>query len=264
MSSAPDRSTPGQWKRRAWHAAAWLAQRAKDSPKKTLRMLTAFWKRWLSATNLFENIAFLSLIAIAAGAIGLAVALCLRHLSKESQMVVGNFTVVETPSNTSGDALGSSAANLLSDSLRDVIEEGATFRGNAYASRSQLFRPQLMSKIPVGRVFDFTWKGVSVSQVKDLWDRARYDEQRITGEVLPYAAAGAKSDAARQWIIHARMDDGGEKTWTSLPFAMNDESMRIAEQDLAEQIMSAKNPELAGRYFLARQQYAKASLVFTQ
>jgi tetratricopeptide (TPR) repeat protein len=234
------------WRWQAWHRLfAW-----------TTRVIT----RLLSAGKLFENIAMLSFLLIVTASVACVVGLLMRHIDPAPQITIGSFTSLSGDLKT-GEATSTTVTNLLSDSLDDVIEEGATFRGNAYASTHQFTAPAELPKLPVSRAFDFSWKGVSFGQIVAVWDSIRHQQLRISGEILP---SEAKASGLPQWVIHTRLTGDATKTWTSLPFVMTQESLRTAVQDLAQQMLTSENPELSGRYSLSRKDYRKAVFVFSQ
>jgi tetratricopeptide (TPR) repeat protein len=222
-------------------------------------------ERLLSTTKLFENIVLLTIAAALIALFAAIVALAERHFAPEPQVLIGKFSVLN-PTGKPGDntALGDIVANQLSDALDQTIVSGAAYKGNPYASSKWHFKPLEVPVIPVSRDFDLSWKGVSLSQITAAWDFVRHQQQRISGDILAASDAAGSTDQTPMWVIHARMGGSFTAEWTSKPFALNQASLKIALQDLAQQIITSTNPELAGRFFLSRQNPWGAAAAFLQ
>src|SRR5579871_313292 len=228
-----------------------------------LAWLSLAIKRLLSAGKLFENIAFATFVVVIVILVASCVALLKRQFSPAPQILIGSFVVVSPDQKTQGDiALGTTVANMVSDSLDEIIGAGVTYKGNSYSSQQQLFRPIEMPQIPVSRPFDFQLKGISLSQVITVWDLIRHRQLHISGELLP--AKGANTSSPTKWVLQTRLTAEHTITWTSEPFAMEEGALRAVVYDMALRIMTSINPEIAGRYYLDQRDYRNASLTFSQ
>jgi tetratricopeptide (TPR) repeat protein len=82
---------------------------------------------------------------------------------------------------------GKALADLLVDDLHQILEEANQFSGNSYSSK-KANRPRLdLPKIPVDTTYGIELKGISLDQLFATWKHLRYQEFRVSGDMIKVA-----------------------------------------------------------------------------
>jgi tetratricopeptide (TPR) repeat protein len=214
-------------------------------------------KSLLSATLLVA----LAIAAVAAGA--LTAALTLRRFDYKQQVIINDFLVPtdsassDSKSGASGD-FGKEVADIFASDLNDIIQQGSVF-GKSYGEKRRISQPFTdIPKIPVSKSYGIEIQGISIDQLLKAWNTLRYDQQLVSGDIIPAATSHGR------YVLQISLrSDRAAQHWTSRPFLASHKELFAAMQATAEDFVTNTNPEIAGRYFLATKQYSRAIQVFT-
>lgn len=215
--------TMGSHSQQAWrHASAALKSFTNDSLGKTLTLLT---------------------LIVLGAVITVVAALTLRFVSPESQITVSAIQILGSGQQDNGQS-GKALADLVVDSIHQILENADTFSGNAYSS-SQSFKPvPNMPQIPVDTSYGIEIKGISLDQLLATWSHLRCREFQISGDVM-YSASG--SQVMRLRYVTESHANAFEET---LP-QMDPAGIKQAITNLSLDIIKDINPEAAARYLMA-------------
>jgi tetratricopeptide (TPR) repeat protein len=213
-----------------------------------------------SPLSLISTTILLVLAVIVAAACALITALILRRYDYKQQIMINDFLTpaATAPAETWGD-FGKEVSDLFASDLNDIIQQGSGFSGTPGGNRkSKISQPfDGIPKIPVSKSYGIEIQGVSIDQILKAWNALRYDQQLISGDIIPM------SNSANQYVVQISLrSDRSAEHWTSIPFAASQKELAAAVQGLAESFVATTNPEIAGRYFLANKQYSRAVPIF--
>jgi tetratricopeptide (TPR) repeat protein len=182
----------------------------------------------------------------------------LGKLSPEYMVTVQPFEI--SPAIDKGISLsGKSASDIVVDVLNDAASNAAQFHGTDYYNIDVCAGAQPVSlhqaiKVPIQTSYGIELKGISVDSILHLYEKARYDQWIIGGDVVP----SPKGLVGRIRLNHADT----AKSWETLPSAHASPSELIRE---ATYLMLAKEvPELLGQSYLQQAKYDVAEEVFRQ
>jgi tetratricopeptide (TPR) repeat protein len=211
----------------------------------------------------FTSILILTVIAIALAAI---VAARLEHRwNYKQQIIIGDFLVTAQASSgdrKSGDmsVFGREISDLFASDVNDVIEKGSSFAGTSRSASSKYTQPfDGVPKVPVSKSYGIEIQGISVDQIIKAWNTLRYDQQQISGDVIP------DSRSPNRYVLQISIrSENSDQQLTSPAFLPSSQELSQAVLTLAENFVSHNNPEIGGRYFLGSKRYAQAQDVFTE
>jgi tetratricopeptide (TPR) repeat protein len=156
---------------------------------------------------------------------------------------------------------GKQAFDTLSNEINEIIQTGSSFIGNQNASsKSQGTQPfDPIPQIPISRSYGIEIKGVSVDQLMNIWNNIRYNQETVSGDIFPV------KDSADQVAVYMSWSSSGETYhWTSPGFAPTDSALELSLWNTAEHFIKETNPEIAGRYYLSKQDYRDAITAFKE
>ncbi len=218
------------------------------------------------APKSFLSTTLLVALAIGGAAAGaLIAALVLRRLDYKQQIIINDFLVPtdsassDSKSGTAGD-FGKEVADIFASDLNDIIQQGSGFSGKSYGSgKRRISEPFTdIPKIPVSKSYGIEIQGISIDQLLKAWNALRYDQQLVSGDIIP-----AANSHGRYVLQISLRSERAAQHWTSRPFLASERELFAAMQATAEDFVTNTNPEIAGRYFLATKQYSRAIQVFT-
>ena len=227
----------------------------------------SLWKRLFpaeSAHSLLSATSFLILILILFAAVALVAASLEHRWNYKQQIIISDFLVTAQGSPTDKksseiSAFGREASDLFASDLNNVIQEGSGF-STSTAGRAKYVQPfDGVPKVPVSKSYGIEIQGISIDQLIKAWDGIRYDQQLISGDVLP--DSGPPDRYVLKISIRSERQD---QQLTSSPFLLSNQELDSAIEALAEKYVAINNPEIAGRYYLAGYRYAEAINIFTE
>ena len=218
-----------------------------------------------SAKSLLSATLVLALAVAVVVASAIISALALRRFDYKQQITINDFLVSadsassDSKSGTSGD-FGKEVADIFAGDLNDIIQTGSGFSGNSYGSgKRRISQPFTnIPKIPVSKSYGIEIQGISIDQLLKAWSTLRYDQQTISGDIVPVA-----NSPGRYVLQLSLRSDSAVQPFRSGPFLASDKELFAAMRATAEDFVANTNPEIAGRYFIATKQYSRAIQVFT-
>jgi hypothetical protein len=138
------------------------------------------------------------------------------------------------------DLTGKNAEDIFVDRVNELASDAVAFHGNINSSNYAFGNVPELPKIPVQTVYGITIHGISMDDVRHLYERVRYDQWNITGDI--YEESGschvrvrlANSEGSSEWEVSAPEQQ-------ALPGIVRSSAQRL---------IAAANPELAGRALL--------------
>jgi tetratricopeptide (TPR) repeat protein len=194
--------------------------------------------------SLRKSLAIVALVAAAALSAGI-LGIILRLSSPQSQLTVSAFHIYEVDTKSQSED-GKVLADLLVDDLHRVLERANDFSGNPYSSKNTFFsRLPDIPQIPVDTSYGIEIKGVSLDNLIATWNRLRYKEYVVAGDLMPVSA-----DAS---LITVRYETHGsarsyERRISKAALSTAESALEEISVDLVQDI----NPEAAARYMITR------------
>jgi Flp pilus assembly protein TadD len=182
----------------------------------------------------------------------------LGKISPEYMVTVQPFEVSPEIGNRTSLS-GKSASDIVVDILNDAASHAAQFHGTDYYSYGGEVKPQPVClhhaiKVPIQTSYGIELKGISVDSVMHLYDKARYEQWIIGGDVV-------SSPGGLVGRIRLNNADAA-KSWETPPSAHANASELVRD---ATYLMLAKEaPELLGQNYLQQAKYKAAEEVFRQ
>jgi len=212
----------------------------------------------------FPPARLLVVLAIAAVIVGALVAALMRRLDYKEQIIINDFLVPtdsassDSKSGPSGD-FGKEVADIFASDLNDIIQQGSVFGKSYGGGKRRISQPfSDIPKIPVSKSYGIEIQGISIDQLLKAWNALRYDQQLVSGDIIPAA------NSHDRYVLQISLrSERAAQHWTSRPFLASQRELFAAMQATAEDFVTNTNPEIAGRYFLATKQYSRAIQVFT-
>jgi tetratricopeptide (TPR) repeat protein len=188
----------------------------------------------------------LGLMLVAISLVAVLMAIVLRLAVPRSQVTVSAFQVLDLGKD-SGTASGKALADLLVDDLQRMMEQTNGTGGNSYSSR-KFWRPMSsLPKIPVATSYGIEIKGVSLDQIIATWDRLRYKEYLVGGDLIP--GTNGKS------VLVVRYSTGGAaKSYERQLKDLEPSTVNKAVSDLSLDLLKGINPAGAARYLTGLEQ----------
>jgi hypothetical protein len=182
----------------------------------------------------------------------------LAKLSPEYIVTVQPFEI--SPESGKGISLsGKSASDIVVDILNDAASHAAQFHGTDYYSIDVGAGAQPVSlhhaiKVPIQTSYGIELKGISVDSILHLYEKARYDQWIIGGDVV---------SSPEGLVGRIRLNNADTaKSWETPPSAHANPSELVRE---ATYLMLANEvPELLGQSYLQQAKYGAAEKVFRQ
>jgi tetratricopeptide (TPR) repeat protein len=201
---------------------------------------TSVWSRILA---FFKDAAVVSVVVATALVAGVGAALGVGFWKKwknpEPMIVVQPFE--ESPDAAKACGMtGKNAEDIFVDRVNELTAEAAAFHGNMYAGKNSLGRLPEQPKIPVETAYGISVHGVSVDDLIRLFNRVRYDQWNITGDVF------VEGKRCRVRVRLTRTT--GSSGWDSTP--VKGQSFTDTVRLTAVKLIGAAHPELAGRALL--------------
>ena len=202
----------------------------------------------------FAPLLLFGLIAI--GLIGLALAAVVqRVVAPTAQVIVSPFQVsadLAKQLTITGDAI----SEMVSDDATTITVEGAQFHGlNPGSSGKHFGRLPLSVEIPVKTSIPFAIKGISVDDLVQVYDRLRYDQITVSGDL--YSDRGAVQLRMR---AEGGKLDGVPIVTTVDPTQPVTDALKLA----TIRLMTRVNPALVGRMYLFEHDTPEAVTVFRE
>ncbi|HEV3039427.1 MAG TPA: tetratricopeptide repeat protein [Candidatus Angelobacter sp.] len=178
---------------------------------------------------------FAALLVLAV--MGALTAVMLRFLYPKSLIEVSAFEIFSSDSSKAKG--GKAISDLAADKFRQIIGEANRFSGTAFTSKRVYGSVPDPPHIPVDTTYGIEVKGISVDQLLATWKHLRYQEYRVSGDLiskeggdtirLRYVTYG-RANSFESDISKAGIDDGLKQI-----------ALRTVEEI---------NPEVAARYLL--------------
>jgi tetratricopeptide (TPR) repeat protein len=154
---------------------------------------------------------------------------------------------------------GKSASDIVVDILNDAASHAAQFHGTDYYSYGGEVKPQPVClhhaiKVPIQTSYGIELKGISVDSVMHLYDKARYEQWIIGGDVV-------SSPGGLVGRIRLNNADAA-KSWETPPSAHANASELV--RDATYLMLAREAPELLGQNYLQQANYKAAEEVFRQ
>jgi tetratricopeptide (TPR) repeat protein len=197
----------------------------------------------LAADQLKSGTALALIATVVVVGLWLFVSFMLGIFSPRPMVVVQPFEISEEVAKQL-HLSGKNAADIFVDRLNSLANDGRAFRGNVYSSGKHFGRVSEMIKIPVESSFGIEFKGVPVDAVVALFNRVRYQQVPVRGDVTLTASGVA---------IRVRWSYQGDAEWLSSAAPLSGD-LETSIDSLAEQFLEHLNPELAGRAYLQESQ----------
>ncbi len=215
-------------------------------------------------SSLLDKGVLLAIVVAAGALLALVAGLLLRRFDSKQQLIVNDFLVTAPGGATVSGDLGKEVADLFANDLNDIIQGGSSYSGIGYSTSGKYRQTPPFDgvpRVPVSKSYGLQIEGVSVDEILKIWNDVRYDQQVISGDILP-----TKSKTPEYVLqISLRTDEAGYH-WTSQPFAASHDEMASEVRRVAEAFVKDTNPEIAGCYFLSLTppDYADAVETFTE
>jgi tetratricopeptide (TPR) repeat protein len=198
---------------------------------------------WLRIWDFFKDAAKVSFVvatvAVVVVLIALGVGFWKKWKNPEPMIVVQPFEESTDAAKACG-MTGKNAEDIFVDRLNELTAEAAAYHGNLYASKNSLGRLPEQPRIPVETAYGISVHGVSVDDVIRLFNRVRYDQWNITGDLF----VEGKRCRVRVRLTRAT----GSSGWDSTP--AKGQSVTDTVRLTTLKLIGAAHPELAGRALL--------------
>jgi tetratricopeptide (TPR) repeat protein len=198
---------------------------------------------WAKLSGLFKDAALLSVIVVAGLVVAVAISVGVGFWKKwrdpKPMIVVLPFEESTDAAKTCG-MTGKNAEDIFVDRLNELTAKAAEYHGNVYASKNSLGKLPEQPKIPVETAYGISVHGVSVDDIIRLYNRVRYDQWNVSGDVM------AERKRCRVRARLTRADNSSE--WESIPG--KGQSLTDTIRQTAVKLIAAAHPELAGRALL--------------
>jgi len=198
---------------------------------------------WAKLVGFFKEAAWLPLVVatVLVLVVGIAVGYGFWKKCKDPRpmIVVLPFEESTDAAKTCG-MTGKNAEDIFVDRLNELTAKAAEYHGNVYASRNSLGKLPEEPKIPVETAYGISVHGVSVDDIVRLYNRVRYDQWNISGDVI------AEGKRCRVRVRLTRAENSSE--WDSTP--AKGQSLTDTIRQTAVKLIAAAHPELAGRALL--------------
>lgn len=198
-----------------------------------------------------------ALIAILGLGTWLAFGFLLGKVSRQYMVTVQPFEISPAIANHVSIS-GKNAADIVVDTLNDASTHASQFHGTEYykydSTGAQPVVLHQAIKIPVQTSYDIQVSGISLDSLIRLYNRTRYQEWIISGDVL---------SSPRGLIGRIRLNQGDTaKFWESAP--STDASPSELIRQATNMMLTSVNPELLGQAYLQQGKYEQAAKVFRQ
>ncbi len=179
---------------------------------------------------------------------------------KMSQQYMVTVQPFEIPPAIAGHASlsGKNAADIVVDTLNDASAHASQFHGTEYYrydnDGTQPIAVHQAIQIPVQTSYGIELNGISVDNLMSIYNRARYQQWTIGGDVL---------SSPQGLIGRIRLNQGDTaKSWETAPSAHASPSELI--RDATYIMLTSVSPELLGQSYLQQGEYEDAAKVFRQ
>lgn len=190
--------------------------------------------------SFITNAAALSAMVVAVAVlILLSVAYVRKRQDPRPMIVVQPFEEATETTKKCG-MTGKNAEDILVDRLNDLATAASHFHGNVNTSKNALGTLAEQPKIPVETAYGITLHGISLDDVVKLYDRVRYEQWNITGDVL------AENDTCD---VRVRLTTTTSSSGWNIPVPKGG-SLSTTVQLATVKLITSANPELAGRALL--------------
>jgi len=200
--------------------------------------------------HVLTNGLILTLSIVAAIGLGMLTAWSVGRINPKTQIILAGFTGPFNQKSADSTVLARQASDLFSDDLNEIIEVGRSYAGTSqrFGSKSPQGQPlDQVPQIPISRTYGIELNGISIDQVINIWNRTRYTQETVSGDIIPASAGEGHYVLYVSWRT-----ENATYHWTTSPFSGNEKELQAAAQDAAIQFASETNPEIAGRYFLSQ------------
>jgi tetratricopeptide (TPR) repeat protein len=196
---------------------------------------------FLTTDPVFKTLALVSLLIFAV--IGSVIfAVILRFASPGKLINVSAFQLLG-PDKEMSSTSGKAVADLLVDDLHNILEQADQFSGNAFSSKMSYKPLPDLPRIPVNTSYGIEIKGISLDQMIATWDRLRYQEYIVSGDL--YLNPDGTS------VVTIRYETSGAAKSFKKPLTkVTPESIQDAISDLSLQLVGDINPEAKARYLI--------------
>jgi tetratricopeptide (TPR) repeat protein len=192
-----------------------------------------------SLTMTVALVSTIALLVVCAVIIGLV----LRRREPKTLITVSEFQIFPGD-RKSNEQSGKALADLFIDELHRVLEKADRFHGNRFSSSKAFGGVPDMPYIPVDTSYGIEIKGVSLDQLVATWRRIRYQEYRISGDLI--------TSTKGQYAILMRYDTEGRANSFDAPLPRIDpETLNSVVKALTLKLVKDINPEAAARYLSA-------------
>ncbi|HET6206385.1 MAG TPA: tetratricopeptide repeat protein [Terracidiphilus sp.] len=199
--------------------------------------------RWLEAGSAFSKTLTLvvSLVVIALAIA--SVAFGLRWAAPRSQLTVSAFQIFDVSGKTASPD-GKVLADMFVDELHRVLEKADSFSGTYGSSRKNYGPVPDLPQIPVATSFGIEVKGVSLDTIISTYNRIRYREFVISGDLI-HDVNGKSTIKVRYEVF------GDAKNYERSFVAEGLADLENALSELALDLVKDISPQTAARYLLA-------------
>jgi tetratricopeptide (TPR) repeat protein len=181
----------------------------------------------------------------------------LNKIHPEYMVTIQPFEISSEVDNHSSLS-GKSASDIAVDILNDAASHAAQFHGTDYykyvGAGAQPVSLHQAIKVPIQTSYGIELKGISVDSILHLYDRARYDQWIIGGDVI---------SSPKGLVGRIRLNNADTaKSWETPPSAHADpaEVVRAA----VYLMLKSAHPELLGQSYLQQAKYDAAEEVFRE
>lgn len=168
----------------------------------------------------------------------------LKALSPQSLL---NISAFEIPRGDHLGFTGATLSNMLADDLEEMTQGAQTYgRSSPYRSQTHRTPMKELPKIPVQTTFSSSVEGVSLEDLKAIWHYLRFNEKRVSGDLIV--------DAQNSVRVRIRMiDDNQAFSWEEPASSINSADIHDAIGKIASKIIMAIEPRVLGMYYLNRE-----------
>jgi hypothetical protein len=179
-----------------------------------------------------------------------------RVVSPEYIVTVQQFEISPAVSSTLS-ITGKGASDLVIDFLNRTGTDGSSFEGSDYylydRHGTQPVALKGTIRIPVENSYGIEVNGISLDNLRKLYDRIRYQQWIISGDIV------SSPDGV---IAKIRLDrDGSAKSWQTDPVPHPIASKLV--ENATALMLAEENPELLGRAYLKQRQYTEKQRQYT-
>jgi tetratricopeptide (TPR) repeat protein len=242
--------------RRRRHAHA-SGSHTEQPPVSTDKKTNSSFRKALSALLGKLSVSLGILVALLGLAVWVGSGFVLGKVFPEYEVTVQPFEISSEIANRPSLS-GKSASDIVVDILNDAASHASQFHGTEYykydGTGAQPVSLHQQIKIPVQTSYGIAVKGVSVDSVLQLYDRARYQQWIIGGDIL---------SSPEGLIGRIRLNQGDTaRSWETLPSAHANPSELV--QEATNMMLTSVAPELLGQAYLQQEKYVEAAKVFRQ